>query len=69
MTYLDDPDATMTTIHVTPGDVLVLCVSGAPELKKRCPELFDALLECTAFVNYRRIKQGQPAVLALSFHE
>ena len=69
MTYLDAPEDAMTTIHVEPGDVLVLCVSGARDLKKRCPELYDALIECTAFVNYRRIQQGQPAVLALSFHE
>jgi len=69
MTYLDDPNGTMTTIHVETGAVLVLCVSGARDLKKRCPKLYDALIECTAFVNYRRIAQGRPAVLALSFHE
>jgi hypothetical protein len=69
MTYLDDPDATMTTIHVVPGDLLVICVSGARDLKRRCPEIYDALIECSAFVNYRRIELGQPAVLALSFYE
>ena len=68
MTYVDDADAGMTSVHVGQGDVLVLCVSGAADLKKRCPEIFAALLESCAFVNYRRIETGDQAVLALSFH-
>jgi hypothetical protein len=68
MTYVDDSEAGMTSVHVAPGDVLVLCVSGAGDFKKRCPEIYDALLECSAFVNYRRIEKGEQAVLALSFY-
>lgn len=68
MTYLDDPDAGMTSTHVARGDVIVLCVSGAEAFKKRCPEIYDALVECSAFVNYRRIDKDEPAVLALSFN-
>jgi hypothetical protein len=68
MTHLDEPEAGMTSVHVPPGDVLVLCVSAAADLKKRCPEVYDALVECSAFVNYRRIDMGEPAVLALSFY-
>jgi len=69
MTYLDDPEARMTSAHVTRGDVVVLCLSGARAFKKRRPEIYDALVECSAFVNYRRIEMGEPAVLALSFHD
>jgi hypothetical protein len=68
MTYLDEPGAGMTSIHVSPGDVVVLCISGAKDFKKRCPEIYDALIECSSFVNYRRIEQDNPAVLALSFY-
>ena len=68
MTSLDAPDEGMSSVHVAPGDVLVLCVSGAGELMQRCPEIYDALVECSAFVNYRRIEAGDQAVLALSFH-
>lgn len=68
MTYLDDPDSNMTSVHVTSGDVLVLCISAVKEFKKRCPEIYDALVECSAFVNYRRIENGEQAVLAISFH-
>ena len=69
MTCLDDPEAGMTSTHVTPGDVIVLCVSNVGAFKKRCPEIYDALVECSAFVNYRRIETGDPAVLALSFYD
>jgi hypothetical protein len=68
MTSLDVPDAGLSSVTVAKGDVLVLCVSGACELKKRCPEIYDALIECSAFVNYRRIQKGLQAVLALSFY-
>jgi hypothetical protein len=68
MTYLDEPDSGMTSVHVAPGDVLVLCISAVQDFKKRCPEIYDAIIECSAFVNYRRIERGAPAVLALSFY-
>jgi hypothetical protein len=68
MTCLDDPGAGMTSLHVSSGDVVVLCISGAKDFKKRCPEIYDALIECSSFVNYRRIDQGSPAILALSFY-
>ena len=68
MTSLDAPGDGLSSIHVAPGDVLVLCISGAADLKKRCPEIYDALVESTAFVNWRRIEKGEPAVLALSFY-
>src|SRR6266576_2958903 len=68
MTYIDDPDAGMTSVHVAKGDVLVLRVSGVADFKKRCSEILAALSESCAFVNYRRIEQGQQAVLALSFY-
>ena len=68
MTYLDDPDAGMTSTHVAPGDVVVLCISAVADFRKRCPEIYATLVECSAFVNYRRIERGAPAVLALSFY-
>jgi hypothetical protein len=68
MTCLDDPEASMTSVHVPPGDVVVLCVAAVSDFKKRCPEIYDALIECSAFVNWRRIEKGEPAVLSLSFY-
>jgi hypothetical protein len=39
------------------------------DFKTRCPEQYDAIIECSAFVNYRRIVDGHEPVLALSFFE
>jgi hypothetical protein len=69
MTSLDDPSAGMTTIHVPSGGVLVLDLKQVGSFRERCPELYTAVLECSAFVNWRRIERGAPAVLALSFYE
>jgi len=67
LTDLDRRDAGMTTVHVNPGECLSLVIDQAQDFKNRCPELFSALLECAAFVNWRRIEMGHPPVLALAF--
>jgi hypothetical protein len=36
-------------------------------LKREHAEQYDAIVECSAFVNWRRIERGLPPVLALSF--
>jgi hypothetical protein len=68
MTYLDDDAPGMTSLRVSAGDVVAICISRVKEFKKNCPDIYDALVECSAFVNYRRIERGEPAVLALSFY-
>lgn len=68
MTYLDDPEAGMSRVTVAPGTVLTLQLEGMSAFSARCPEQYAALIECAAFVNWRRIEQGEPAVLALSFY-
>ena len=67
MTSLDDPSDGMTSVHAPKGGVLVLSLSDATDLAARCPDIFDALVECSACVNYRRMDVGDPPVLALSF--
>jgi hypothetical protein len=68
MTSLDAPGEGLSSVHVPHGDVLVICVSGAADLKKRCPEIYDALIKCSSFVNWHRIEKERSAVLALSFY-
>src|SRR5262245_49653769 len=58
MTSLDAPKDGLSSIHVAARDVVVLCISQAADLKKRCPDIYDALVECSAFVNWRRIEKG-----------
>jgi hypothetical protein len=67
MTCLDRSDDGMTSIHVAPGAVLGLEIDDAAYLKREHAEQYDAIVECSAFVNWRRIERGLPPVLALSF--
>jgi hypothetical protein len=59
----------MTSVHAAPGSVVVIEVEDVDDFATRCPELYDAIIEASAFVNWRRLAQGEPAVLALSFHK
>jgi len=65
MSCADDPDDGMIAPAVQPGELLTLRLADAPAFKKRCPDQYDTLIECSAFVNYRRVEQGQEPVLAL----
>jgi hypothetical protein len=69
MTSLDDPDAGMTTVHASVGSVIALQLEDVDDFAARCPEMYDAIIEATAFVNWRRLEQGRAAVLALSFYK
>lgn len=66
MTYLDDPDAGMTTIHGTAADQVILQIDNVGCLPSA---IYDAIIECAAFVNWRRIEMGEPAILTLSFYK
>ena len=67
MTSLDEPGEGMTTVHAPPGGVVVIELEQVDTFAVRFPELYSAIVESVAFVNWRRIKIGQDAVLALSF--
>lgn len=66
MSRLDDPSDGLSEVTVQPGEVLVLAFENADDFKVRCPDLWRNLLECAAFVNWRRLEHGHPAVLAIS---
>lgn len=65
LSYLDEPAAGMIDVTVAPGELLMIEVSDANDFSKRCPEQFQALIEATAFVNWRRVAVGEPPLLAL----
>jgi hypothetical protein len=69
MSYLDEAGAGMSAITVEPGNVLTLQLEDVDDFAARCPEQYAALVRCAAFVNWRRMEQGQGAVLALSYHK
>lgn len=62
MTYFDDG---MTRFTVPAGEMFRLEVADAADFQRRVPEIFSAFMEAAAFVNYRRVEQGEPAILAL----
>ena len=68
MTYLDEDDE-MSTIKIKNGAALTLQLQNIGSLKKRSPEIYEALLECSAFVNFRRINNGEEPILILSFFQ
>lgn len=65
---LDAPADGMTSIHAPESGVVVLQLDHADDFAHRCPDQYNALIECAAFVNWRNIKVGRQAVLALSFY-
>lgn len=65
LTSLDDAGAGMTSVTVAPGELFHLEVADSADFQKRSPEIFQAFMECAAFVNWRRVEQGERPVLAL----
>ncbi|WP_431263330.1 barstar family protein [Roseateles chitinivorans] len=60
-------DVTMSEVQVAPGELVCLALDAADIFKAACPEQYLALVECSAFVNWRRIENGEPPILVLSF--
>lgn len=65
MTRLDEE---MSEVRVAPGELVCIALDAADVFKTEAPEQYLALVECTAFVNWRRIDAGGAPILVLSFH-
>ena len=63
LTYLDDPKAGMSRVHVPPGQVGLLVIDHAGGQGKQ----LTALVDTVAFVNWRRLEEGRPPVLAVAY--
>lgn len=68
MTSLDDPSAELSMVHVARGHCLTVHIEDAKLLKEKAPMVWNDLTECAAFVNWRRIEMGEPAVLTLAYY-
>ena len=66
MSYLDE-DAGLTRFNLAEGEMLHIEVSATESFNRRLPEIFDALVECGAFVNQRYLEDGKAPVLSLVF--
>jgi hypothetical protein len=69
LTCADEDDSGMVNVAVPEGDVLTLLLEDATSFAARCPEQYTAVVECAAFVNWRRIERDEPLrpILALAF--
>ena len=66
MSYMDE-DAGMTRFNLAEGEMLHIEVSATESFNRRLPEIFDALVECSAFVNQRYGEDGRAPILSLVF--
>ncbi len=66
LTYLDDPDAGMTRVHVARGQVATLVIEHNDVATKSATQV-RALVDAVAFVNWRRIEKGEPSILAVAY--
>ena len=65
MSSIDSPEDGLTSVTVKSDQILVLRIDDPFGFRERCPEQFKALIECSAFVNFRRAEVGETPVLAL----
>lgn len=66
-----DVDDGMVNVVVADGDVLTLQLDDVPSFAARCPEQYAAVVECAAFVNWRRLEREPRLrpILALAFYK
>jgi RNAse (barnase) inhibitor barstar len=65
----DEAEVSLSTVTCEIGDTVVLHLEHAADFAAREAHLFQQLLDCSAFVNWRRIEKGDRAILALSYHK
>ncbi|MGO4570226.1 barstar family protein [Rhizobium sp. 2YAF20] len=69
MTYLDDPNSGMTSFNLRPDELAILEISNTRSFKEKCPDQYEALIDCSAFVNSGDPKSGGSPILALTLIE
>jgi len=69
MSSLECPEDGMTTVHTENGKTLILELENISSLAERNKDIYEAIIESSAFVNYRKLDVGEPAVLTLSYYK
>lgn len=70
MSYLDDQDGIASEkLPLSANDSIVLNLLNINDFVQRVPDIYNALVECSSFVNYRRIKEDDNALIFLSFYK
>lgn len=63
MTRLDEE---FSVVRVLPGDLVLLNLDQAGNLKQVAPEILAAVLEMASFVNWRRVEMGSAPILVVA---
>ncbi|MEO6588279.1 MAG: barstar family protein [Pyrinomonadaceae bacterium] len=66
MSYLSE-DVGMTKFKLAEDEMLHIETMETEDFKTRLPEIFDALIECSAFVNNRNAESKESAKVAFVF--
>jgi barstar (barnase inhibitor) len=66
MSYLDE-DAGMARFLLFEGEAVHIEITSTESFKSRSPEILDALIECSAFVNQRYVERGKLPPISLVF--
>ena len=62
-----DSDRETTELFVEEGETITLLMENAKAFRTDHRDLYDELIECSAFVNWRRLESGRTAYLCLAF--
>ena len=68
LTSIDTPADGLTGIHCEKDGFLTIELDSVNELRGDRSKYFEAIADCAAFVNWRRIEAGGKPVLALSYY-
>jgi hypothetical protein len=68
MTYLEF-DRETTKVVLEPGETMVFRISNWERLRDERPEIFTALVECSAIVNHRTMEAGEHPYLVIAFSQ
>ena len=68
LSYLYDDDG-MVGFRLAPGEVLGLDLVDSNRVRAQAPDVVQALVDCTEFVNQRFVAVGIPAAIALTLVE
>jgi RNAse (barnase) inhibitor barstar len=66
MTDIDDKETGMTKVWINKTYTLVIELTNSDNFKERCGDIYLALLECSAFVNFRKVESNEQAMIAVS---
>ena len=70
MSGLDDKaDVRLSRVTCPMDETVVLHLEHAADFAAREAQLFQDLLDCSAFVNWRRVEREEQAILVHSYHK